>query len=103
MANADLAIELAWSPAPGEVLILPLRLPLGATVREALAHLPAGVPALAAGVWGHKVQQDDVLQDGDRLEVYRALTVDPMEARRRRHAVQGGRRVVSRHRPLGRG
>ncbi len=36
------------------------------------------------GVFGKLKNLDAILQDGDRLEVYRELTVDPMEARRRR-------------------
>jgi len=30
------------------------------------------------------VAADDVLQDGDRVEIYRSLTLDPKDARRRR-------------------
>jgi len=103
MGGAEtLAIELAWSPAPAEVQLLSLCLPAGATVDHALAHLPAGIDAGRVGIWGHKAARDEVLRDGDRVEVYRPLTVDPMEARRRRHEVQGGGRpIVSRHRPAG--
>ncbi|MBH9554074.1 RnfH family protein [Inhella gelatinilytica] len=103
MASVELNIELAWSPEPGRVQVLPLRLPIGATVEQALAHLPLGVPQQTVGIWGHKAERHDGLRDGDRVEVYRPLTVDPMEARRRRHEVHGGRRIVSRHRPMGRG
>lgn len=102
MAGAEqaLQVELAWSPAPGAVEVRALSLPAGATVADALAQLPAGVPQQAIGIWGHKAERGDRLSNGDRVEVYRALTVDPMEARRRRHQVQGGgRRIVSRHRP----
>jgi len=105
MAGAEsLLIELAWSPGPGEVQVQRLNLAAGATVDHALAYLPAGIDAHAVGIWGHKATRDEVLSDGDRVEVYRPLTVDPMEARRRRHQVQGGgRRLVSRHRPAGKG
>ena len=40
----------------------------------------------------------DKLQAGDRIEVYRPLTVDPKEARRLRYEKRG-ERIVSRHRP----
>ena len=45
-------------------------------------------PELAAsrldlGVYGRVVQQTHVLRPGDRVEIYRRLTVDPREARRR--------------------
>ncbi len=35
-----------------------------------------------AGVWGKPVNRDYLLQDGDRLELYRPLAMDPREARR---------------------
>ena len=36
------------------------------------------------GIYGEKVGYDTVLQQGDRVEIYRPLIVDPMEARRLR-------------------
>ena len=45
--------------------------------------------ALACGVWGRKVPHSHVLQDGDRVELYRALLVDPKVARRERFVGQG--------------
>ena len=39
---------------------------------------------LSFGVYGELCHADTPLQDGDRLEVYRALNFDPMESRRRR-------------------
>ncbi|MDO1527327.1 RnfH family protein [Fulvimonas sp. R45] len=36
------------------------------------------------GVFGRQVAADHVLHDGDRVEVYRPLALDPKEARRRR-------------------
>ena len=42
------------------------------------------LPQAGQGVWGRKVSLAHVLQDQDRLEVYRALTVDPKVARRER-------------------
>ena len=60
-----------------------------ATVEEAirvsgiLGELPDFVPA-GIGVFGNKVERDAKLRDGDRIELYRPLRVDPKEARRRR-------------------
>lgn len=50
-----------------------------------LAKLPAG-QALAVGIFGIKVDQPEqyLLQAGDRLEIYRPLTRDPMAVRRKR-------------------
>lgn len=59
-------------------------------------------PALAAqaldvGVFGRVRSADTVVRDGDRVEVYRPLTIDPKEARRVRAEVRarvspGGRK-----------
>ena len=40
---------------------------------------PAGI-----GIFGCRVSADMHLRDGDRIELYRPLLVDPKEARRRR-------------------
>lgn len=34
------------------------------------------------GVWGRLADRDHMLQDGDRIEIYRPLLIDPREARR---------------------
>lgn len=60
-----------------------LELPEGATVGEALkaAGLAQDRPA---GIFGERVAPGTRLSDGDRVEVYRPLRMDPKEARRRR-------------------
>lgn len=40
------------------------------------------------GIFGERVQYNTVLRDGDRVEIYRPLEVDPMEARRLRAKAQ---------------
>jgi uncharacterized protein len=62
-----------------------------ATVAGALALAAADpdfrgidVAGCSVGIFGRLVPQDRVLQPGDRLEIYRALAVDPKEARRER-------------------
>lgn len=85
-------VEVAWSPRAGEVTLLTLSLPHGATIAEAIAEaiaqggraLPEGV---VSGVWGRVREASHILCDGDRLELLRPLAVDPMEARRRRQRV----------------
>jgi uncharacterized protein len=39
---------------------------------------------LEVGIHGHKVSLDTGVSAGDRVEVYRPLTIDPKEARRQR-------------------
>ena len=43
------------------------------------------------GIWGRKAGLDDALREGDRIEVYRPLRVDPKVARRERFRTQGAR------------
>ncbi len=37
---------------------------------------------LDVGIWGRVVARDHRLADGDRVEIYRPLEIDPREARR---------------------
>ncbi|MFW6094139.1 MAG: RnfH family protein [Pseudomonadota bacterium] len=70
---------------------VPLELPAGATVADALARVAERPPfdeldleAVPVGVFGDRVERDRVLCPGDRVEVYRPLRIDPREARRKR-------------------
>lgn len=40
--------------------------------------------ASRVGVFGQKAKLDQVLRDGDRVEIYRPLLIDPKELRRQR-------------------
>lgn len=84
----------AWASWQG---VIELELPDGATVASALAAarsvLQASAPSAAdepewtdgvAGVFGEVCGRDRPLQDGDRVELYRPLSVDPKAARRAR-------------------
>jgi len=89
-------VTVAWSPAPREVLEWNLDLPAGATVRDAV--LASGWRDLAgeaavpdAGVWGRPCGPREPLREGDRVEIYRPLKVDPKVARRERFRKQGAR------------
>lgn len=69
---------------------LRIELPEGATARDALdaSGLLALYPAIdldiqKIGVFGKIVKPDTPLQDGDRVEVYRAITCDPTQVPRR--------------------
>jgi len=70
--------------------IVPLELPTGTTAAEAVARsglvrahaLDSAV--LGYAVHGKRCAAGSVLADGDRVELTRALTADPKEARRRR-------------------
>lgn len=81
-------VELVFSPAARIVERLPLRLPAGATLADALAaagdRLPPAAAGWTMGVWGRRANAGRVLRSGDRVELYRPLTVDPKQARRLR-------------------
>ncbi len=40
------------------------------------------IDGLAVGIWGHEVERNQAVQEGDRIEIYRPLELDPREARR---------------------
>jgi uncharacterized protein len=63
-----------------------LELPADATLRDALEScgFEADLEKQAFGVFGKRARLDDPLSEGDRVEIYRPLAVDPKEARRRR-------------------
>ncbi len=83
-------VEVACAE-PGRAFLRAVTLPAGATVADAVAAsgLVAAWPGVTVaddrlGVFGRRVASRQVLRDGDRVEVYRPLVLDPKEARRRR-------------------
>ena len=96
MPDASVEVTVIFSPAPREMREWRLRLPMGSTVADAIAAsgLRTEFPALdldGVGVWGRKEAPQQPLREGDRVEVYRPLTVDPKVARRERFRRQGAR------------
>ncbi|WP_298235850.1 RnfH family protein [uncultured Azohydromonas sp.] len=90
-------VEVVFSPAPRQVECVALELPAGATLRDAveasglLAKHPHFSPqSLSFSVWGRPQPAEHPLREGDRIELCRALQVDPKEARRLRYKGQGG-------------
>ena len=86
--------------APGSEDLTEVTLPAGATVADAirasgvLDRWPETVPAAPdVGIWGRACAMTQRLEDGDRVELYRPLTVDPKEARRVRAEVRRRRSV----------
>lgn len=99
-SRAPLKITLVYSPAPRQVHEWALELPYGATVAQALvasglyeAFAELQAERLMLGIWGRKTSLDHRLHDQDRIEVYRALRVDPKIARRERFNRQGAKRA----------
>ena len=91
-------IALVFAPAAREVHELSLSVPEGTTLKEALrlAGWLERFPCIeqgsvAIGVWGRKASATTLLRPGDRVEMYRPLTVDPKVARRERFVRQGAK------------
>lgn len=99
-------VEVAYSTAARQVELVPIDVPAGSTVGDALraSGLPErhglALDALQCGIWGRRCTLSQTLREGDRVEVYRALTVDPKHARRLRYKAQ---RAPKEKRPAGAG
>ncbi|TBU78562.1 RnfH family protein [Pseudomonas daroniae] len=94
MASEWVSVEVVFA-APDRQLLIKLQLPSGSTVRQAALqsglqdHFPdidlAGAPL---GIFGKAVVSPEarVLEEGDRVEIYRPLLADPKDVRKRRAA-----------------
>lgn len=95
--GATIAVEVAFA-LPDRQCLVELRVPVGTTARQAVAQaglerrfpeLPAETFHEAAlGIFGSRLRdpQRHRLNEGDRVEVYRPLTIDPKRARLARAA-----------------
>ncbi len=89
-------VEVAYA-LPREQVILPLDMPEGSTLMQAieqsgiLGRFPdIDLDRQKVGIFGKLKKPDQVLRDGDRVEIYRPLIADPKEVRKQR-AAQGKR------------
>ena len=71
--------------------LVALEIATGSNIADAIAR--SGLPGMfkgfeldpeKAGIFGQKANLDQVLRDGDRVEIYRPLIADPKEVRRQR-------------------
>ncbi len=99
-------VTLVYASAPRTVHEMTLAVPEVCTLEQALRlagwckRFPE-ILSLPTGIWNHKAPRDALLREGDRVEVYRELRVDPKVARRERFVGQGARGagLFSRRRP----
>jgi len=89
-------VEVAYA-RPDTAFCIPVDLPAGTSAAEAIREsgLLEQCPEIdldvnRIGIFARLCSPDDPVSDGDRLEVYRPLQVDPKEARRRRAAKRSG-------------
>jgi hypothetical protein len=83
-----LCIEVVFALRDRQELVT-VRLENGATVADAIeqSSIQSAFPEwnlseCAVGVWGRLAERDQRLRQGDRVEIYRPLTMDPRDARR---------------------
>lgn len=90
MTAGRISVEVVFARKDRQVLRT-LQLAAGARVADAIRgsclheQFP-GEPldTLPVGIWGRPVERSERLRNGDRVEIYRPLEVDPKEARRQR-------------------
>lgn len=87
-------VEVAYA-LPGEQFLEALEVNDSATAMEAIRqsglldrYPDLNQQELSIGIFSKPVTVDTALRDGDRVEVYRPLTIDPKEARRLRAATK---------------
>lgn len=92
MDKQTIAVEVAYA-LPEKQAILSLQVPAGTSALEAARQ--SGISAqfdgidlenAKLGIFGKVIAPTQVLQDGDRVEIYRPLIADPKEVRKARAA-----------------
>ena len=83
-------VEVVLAMADRQELVV-LEVTVGTTLAEAITQ--SGLPGMFegfeldlanVGVFGRKASPEQILQAGDRVEIYRPLIADPKEVRRQR-------------------
>ena len=87
----QIPVQVCYAASPESIHLISLVLPTPATVQDAIEQsgLMSICPELQistvkTGVFGKLKELSWELHAGDRVEIYRKLLADPMEARRRR-------------------
>ncbi|WKB53215.1 RnfH family protein [Eleftheria terrae] len=86
---------MAWAAGPGQAEVVAVEVAPGSTVLHVLRasgmlarHPEIDLATQRVGIWGRLRSLSDPVRDRDRIEIYRALKVDPKEARRLRYRGQ---------------
>lgn len=87
---SNLSVEVIYA-LPEKQFLLPVKITDGATIEDVI--IASGILSLRAdidlkknkvGIYSRPVKLNDLVQDGDRIEIYRPLIADPKELRRKR-------------------
>ncbi len=88
MAGKQAKVELVYA-TPDRQELLELTVEVGTTIAELVEEsgIVAGFPdqgleSAQVGVWGRLADLEYKVRDGDRIEIYRSLQIDPRDARR---------------------
>jgi len=73
----------------GEQIILPLEVPIGSRIEDVInksgikdIYPSEPLNSCSVGIWGKVRERNTVIEDGDRIELYRLLHSDPKDRRR---------------------
>jgi len=86
--NTTVHVEVAYA-TPQRQTVISLELASGSTAKQAIhlsgllqQHPEIDLSTQKIGIFGQSCGLDRVLNSGDRIEIYRPLLIDPMQARR---------------------
>ena len=92
-ARAPLAVQVCHAASPERVVTIDLHVAPGTTLYQAIRQsglldqvADLDLAQCRVGIWSKLKPLEAVVQDRDRIEVYRPLIANPMDARRRRAA-----------------
>ena len=98
VVSRHIRVEVAYA-TPLRQEIIALEVEEGCCIRQAvessgiLQRFPEiDLAQQSVGIFSKKHELSDVLSDGDRIEIYRPLTIDPKEARRTKAKVTAVKR-----------
>jgi len=86
----QVSVEVAFA-LPQRQTLLSLSVPAGSTVQQVIekSGILTSYPEIKldlnkVGIWSRTVKLDELVKQGDRIEIYRPLIADPKDMRRRR-------------------
>jgi hypothetical protein len=90
IAVSEITVEIVYA-LPHVQVVARLRVPRGTTIEQALVlsnitarHPEININTVPVGIFGRRLSTDVVLNDHDRIEIYRPLLADPKRSRRTR-------------------
>lgn len=91
-----ITVEVAYAKSPTEQTVLTVTVPKECTVNAAICqseivktYPDIDLTKCKVGIFSRLVSLQQIVCDGDRIEIYRSLQIDPKAARRQRALVRG--------------